>query len=71
MTLEHAQISIDKAHREGPTDEYDLAVRAIVADLNDRRGLKTEWRQIDPDIREEIIHTWRLILLSVFPPEDD
>jgi hypothetical protein len=33
-------------------------VAAIIADLNDRRGLKWEWQKIDSDTRAEIVATW-------------
>lgn len=34
------------------------AVRAIVADLTDRRGLKQEWHRIENEIRWQIVETW-------------
>lgn len=34
------------------------AVKALIADLSDRRGLRQEWEQIDDDIRKEIRATW-------------
>ena len=30
----------------------------ILMDLTDRRGLRQEWEQIDPDIQDEIRATW-------------
>ncbi len=36
------------------------AVKDIINDLSDRRGLRQEWEQIDDDIKREIIKTWRL-----------
>lgn len=33
-------------------------VDEIIADLTDRRGLRQEWEEIDPAIREEIRQTW-------------
>lgn len=38
------------------------AVEEIIADLTDRRGLSGEWDQIDEDIQQEIMTTWRGIL---------
>lgn len=38
------------------------AVAAIIYDLEDRRGLKHEWRQIDPEIQQEIREVWEKIL---------
>lgn len=34
------------------------SVRAIVADLTDRRGLKQEWHRIDNEIRWDLVETW-------------
>lgn len=34
------------------------AVRAIVADLTDRRGLKREWHAIENEIQWQIVETW-------------
>jgi hypothetical protein len=39
-----------------------LAVDAIVEDLSDRRGLKHEWRQIEPAIQREIRRTWESLI---------
>lgn len=47
------------------TGYEDLArkiVDNIIEDLADRRGLKHEYRQCDPDIQEEIKETWRQIV---------
>lgn len=38
------------------------AIQAIIEDISDRRGLKHEWRQIDPDIRDEIMQEWRQLI---------
>ena len=46
-----------------PTNDYaDNAVDAIVEDLNDRRGIKNEWRLIDDEIQDEIRSEWSLII---------
>ena len=42
----------------------EAAVRAIVADLSDRRGLKSEWDGIDDDIRAEIEQRWVELILA-------
>ena len=42
------------------------AVHKILADMTDRRGLRQEWEQIDPDIQAEIRETWTEIVESVF-----
>jgi len=68
-----AQIAIKQARHYCRGEELtaiELAVEAIIADLNDRRGLKQEWRQIEPDIQEEIAETWRLILSHVMYSDD-
>ena len=39
-------------------------VDALVKDLSDRRGLKHEWAQIDPEIQREIREAWRIIILK-------
>ena len=58
-----AASAIRSAEREHDiTDMADRAVQAIIAALNDRRGLKHEWRRIDPDIQEQIAETWAHIL---------
>lgn len=38
------------------------AANAIIADLDDRRGLKSEWRQIDKPIQNEIRDVWTDII---------
>lgn len=38
------------------------AANAIIADLNDRRGLKSEWRQINKPIQNEIRDVWTGII---------
>ena len=38
------------------------AVEAIVHDLSDRRGLKSEWRQIDEETQADIKAKWRTII---------
>ena len=37
---------------------HEKIVFDIIADFTDRRGLKSEWSDIDTDIKEEIIETW-------------
>lgn len=34
------------------------AIKEIVFDIQDRRGLKHEWNNIDEDIQEEIKESW-------------
>lgn len=42
--------------------DTDLAVKAILADVTDRRGWRQEWDMFDEDIQEEIKATWKEIL---------
>jgi hypothetical protein len=34
----------------------------LIADLNDRSGLKQEWLEMDEEIQEEILETWKGII---------
>lgn len=38
------------------------AVKGIIFDLSDRRGLKSEWNEIDDDIKREIKAKWANII---------
>lgn len=49
-----------------PEDWAHSAARAIIADLLDRRGIKQELREIDEDIRIEIVQKFRKIILVAF-----
>lgn len=50
-------------------DWADRAVVAIVKDLSDRRGIKSEWSMIDRGLRIEIQRIWaELIRQSVENP---
>jgi hypothetical protein len=40
------------------------AIRSILKDLSDRRGLKHQWEQIDQDIKEEIVAKWEQIVIK-------
>lgn len=42
-------------------------VDAIIADLNDRQGLKHEWRGCDKSIQREIRNTWARIIMKTAP----
>ena len=42
------------------------AVKAIIADLSDRRGLRQEWDQIDDDIQKEIKDEWARMVDEAF-----
>jgi len=41
----------------------------IIADLNDRRGLKSEWRQIAPEIQDQIRYLWAELIASAIREE--
>ena len=47
-------------HRE--PDFAQKVAHAIEMDISDRRGLKSEWCQIDDDIQEEIRDRWAEII---------
>lgn len=47
-----------------------LAANAIKVDISDRRGLKNEWSQISPDIRQEILDIWVKIITECFRAEE-
>ena len=51
----------DVAAREMKAKAGDT-VDKIIADLCDRRGLRQEWEQIDPEIQEGIKKTWEKIV---------
>jgi hypothetical protein len=42
------------------------AVRRIIDDLSDRRGLGYEWGEIDDSTQEEIRKKWRDLILREF-----
>lgn len=42
------------------------AVKKIVEDLSDRRGLGQEWYQIDPEQQKEIMRVWADIVVKKF-----
>lgn len=39
-------------------------VKAIIADLTGRRGLRQEWDQIDDDVKREIRDTWIALVIG-------
>lgn len=47
-------------HSKNKTDygKSKNTVYEILADFTDRRGLRQEWENIDPDIQEEIVQDW-------------
>lgn len=48
-------------------DWTECAVRAIVDDLLDLRGISDQWWEIDCDTRDEIIERWRHIIAEYAP----
>jgi trans-2-enoyl-CoA reductase len=50
------------------TEKIEIAaqyiVEQIILDLNDRRGLRQEWENIDEDIQEEIKEQWKYIAIA-------
>lgn len=47
-----------------PADRYEAIVLGILADLNDRRGIKSKFGQVDDDVREEIVTSLAAIVRS-------
>lgn len=43
-------------------------VEDIVADLQDRRGLRSAWDGIDNEIQEEIMNAWTSLVLDHIAP---
>lgn len=41
-----------------------VAVKRIVTDLRDRKGLKQEWGMIHPEIQDEIRDVWGKIIVQ-------
>ena len=48
------------------SEQAKKAVRAIIRDLSDRRGLRQEWDLIDEDIRREIRAEWAALIDKAF-----
>ena len=44
------------------------AVKRIVRDLSDRRGLGDEWGSLYDDVREEIVNEWTAIVEEEIRP---
>ncbi len=53
---------------DAPGNDYDFIVKAILADLCDRRGLRHEWEGIDGVTQLEIMQVWREIIRGVIDP---
>lgn len=47
-----------------------LAARGILADLQDRRGIKHEFNEVDEDIRKEIIQTMASIIKKAYETDN-
>jgi len=48
-----------EAERERCASRALAIVNAILEDLTDRRGLRHEWNQIEPEIQIEIMIAWK------------
>ena len=48
-----------RAERERCASRALAIVNAILEDLTDRRGLRHEWNQIEPEIQIEIMIAWK------------
>lgn len=64
--INSAKRSLEVAKQNFKPDAVDLIVNALAYDINDRRGLKNEWRQIDYEVIKEIKATWKEIILEGF-----
>lgn len=51
--------------------EESKIVLAILADLNNRRGLSHEWENIDSDIQKEIIDKWHALVKEHLTPAQE
>lgn len=54
---------MDKSESNGRVHALEAA-RGIIFDLSDRRGIGHEWVQIDPEIQEEILEKWTVIIMK-------
>ena len=50
-----------------PTDWAHRAARGVIADLQDRRGIKQEFNDIDEETRKEIVESLAAIIRSAGP----
>lgn len=55
---------------EAASGAPERAVEAIVSDLSDRRGLKREWAQVEPEIQSEVRNAWAALIRAAMsaPP---
>jgi hypothetical protein len=56
---EVARESADKGFELAADHPAAVAVRAIIVDLKDRRGIKWEWDAIESDIKRTIVAVWQ------------
>lgn len=63
MTTELKQImrKVDKA----TDNEVERIIENIIRDISNRRGIGSEWEQIDIEIQEEIKNEWRMIIRQI------
>lgn len=59
-------LNVERTEKIGvrPAKRAAQATKEIIEDLKDRRGLRQEWDQIDPETRVEIHTHWAGIILS-------
>lgn len=50
--------------RYKPYENVTKAVNLIIDDISDRRGLRQEWEQIDPQTQQEIKDEFRRIIIK-------
>jgi hypothetical protein len=42
-------------HGQPPKNKFEAIALGIIADLSDRRGIKSELRQVDEDVRKTLV----------------
>ncbi len=62
---ENAKRSIEITKKHIKVNKYQLIAQAIHTDICDRRGLKSEMRQIDESVVNEILETWSEIAKQI------
>lgn len=54
--------AIEEKEAAKPADSYGLAVKDIMLDIGDRRGLRQAFEAIDDETHDEIVNAWMAIL---------
>ena len=68
---EQAWNAATRAERERCAGRALAIVNAILEDLTDRRGLRHEWNQIEPEIQIEIMIAWKDATVAAIGEADD